>query len=556
MGRAARLLATGALLVLMAVLVPAAPAAAHARMVASTPAGGETVTVAPPRIHLEFDERIESSFGGVQVFDPAGVRVPEQAPPTISGSTVELPLNPITASGTYTVVFRVISADSHPIEARYSFIFQPPAPNTTTTTAVRQIDPADIQLEDAGPGTEAGLWAARAINYLALTLVIGLLVAAVVLLPGRHGDHPLIGRAARAAGMAALVWAASAIALFAFGLSNAAARPLPGALTGNLIDRFAETRFGLVVALQAAVAVVVAALTLPARRRRLLLRLALAVAATGAAAPALWGHAGTDDVRALAVANDWSHLLAVTTWAGGLVALATLALRRRDVPVAAPLGRFSRVAGWAFAVVAVTGVVNASLHLGGVDQLTGTSWGKLALLKAGLLAAIGALGYLARSRLLPAVRDVDADDGDGAGRAAFGRLVRIELVLMVIAFGVATQMASGVPADAEAASRVQSIATAFGEGQLNVTVDPARTGSNVVHVYVLDRTGRVDASARAATLTLQRGSVELEADLLPSGPGHWSALNQRIPAKGEWIVRVRAVTAGREASASGAVIIR
>lgn len=552
------------LLVAAAALLWWAPlASAHARLVGSTPAGGATVTEAPPLIRLEFDEAIESSFGGVQVFDQAGSRVPELAPPTISGRAVELPMTPMKAAGTYTVVFRVISADGHPVEARYSFLFEPPAPTTSSTTTTSEstlppatpttvagVDPDDLELEDAGSGTATGLWLSRALNYLALALLIGFLATAVVFVsPGEAGERTR-RRALQAAAVTGGGLVLTGVALFAFGLSNAAARGLPGVLTGELIDRFAETRFGRIVLAQAVVAAAATVLALAARRWARLAKGALVAAGVAALGPALWGHAGSDDLRAVAVANDWLHMLAITTWSGGLAALALLLLGRSGDPVEGPARRFSRLAGWALGAALVTGVVNALLHLGGVDQLTDTRWGKLVIVKVGLLAGIAAVGYLVRSRVLPQLRD---DDGS---RRVFARLVGVELVLMVLAFAAATQMANGIPADAEAASRVQSIAVAFGDGQLNLSVDPARTGSNVIHIYVLDATGRSDGSAQQAEMTLIQGSTRLEAELVPSGPGHWSALNQRVPTAGEWIIRVEATTATGAASASGAVTIR
>lgn len=544
-----------------AVLVTFAPAAgAHARLVSSSPAGGATVTDAPGVVRLDFDERIESSFGGVQVFDPAGVRVGEQSPPNISGSTVELPIAPLESAGTYTVVFRVISGDGHPIEARYSFIFQPPSPATTTTvtaavtsstTAPPQVNPAGIELEDAGSATTAGLWVSRVLNYLGLALVVGFLLAAAILLPGREGTHPAVRRASTVASVVGALWAASGLALFAFGLSNAAARPLPDVLSGELLGRFAGTRFGWLALAQAAAASVVTLLAAASRSRPVLAKAALAVAAVGAVAPGLWGHAGTDQVAVLAVANDWAHVLGVATWVGGLAALTFLLLRRAELPVSEPVGRFSRMAGWALLVVGATGAANTVLHLGGFGQLTDTGWGRLAVLKAALFASIAGVGYLARSRALPKL-----SDGEPGTRRAFARLAGVELLLMVAAFGVATQMASGVPADAEAASRVQSIATTFGDGQLNVTVEPARTGDNVVHIYVLDRNGIADKSARGATLSLEQGGRSIQPRVFVSGPGHWSAFDLVVPTKGEWIIRVSAATDAGAATATGAVTIR
>ncbi|MPZ29366.1 MAG: hypothetical protein GEV12_24000, partial [Micromonosporaceae bacterium] len=209
---------------------------------------------------------------------------------------------PLEEPGTYTVVFRIISGDGHPVESRFSFDYKPaPAPSPTATepaappteptptaeptakpsppeTATEAPAPADgpsrpaasadVDLEDAGPGTAAGLWASRLVNYLPLTAVVGLLLAAAVLLVAGDRLSDRQRRAARLAAGASGLWALSAVALFGFGLSTAAARPLPDALSGDLPARFVATRFGYTALAQAGVALAASALAMQARSRR------------------------------------------------------------------------------------------------------------------------------------------------------------------------------------------------------------------------------------------------------------------------------------------------
>lgn len=540
----------------------AGPAWAHARLIASDPAGGATVSEAPAQVTLTFSERIETSFGGVQVFDPAGARV-EAGDARISGTQVRVPLQPLTVPGAYTVVFRIISGDSHPVESRFAFTYQPPPSPSPSSAAVATVPPPerpsaspaaplDIDLEDAGPGTAVGLWTARLVNYLALTAVMGLLLVAAVLLAGGPELSALQRRAARLGAVAAGLWALSGVALFVFGLSTAAARSLPAALSGDLPARFAATRFGSTVLVQAGVAVVVATLAVVARGRPVALA-ALAVAGIGGVAPGWWGHAGSDELAAVALASDWAHVLAVTVWAGGLAALAAFLLRRdSDADLVGPASRFSRLAGWALAVVLATGSVNALLRISAFGQLTGTTWGRLVLLKLALFAGIAVLGWRNRHRMLPRL----ASPEPAAARRAFRTMALAEVGLMVLAFGAATGLASSIPADAEAAARIQSIVTAFGDGgQINLTVDPAATGSNLVHLYFLDATGR-PSEVTDPSLTFRNGAARLDAQLLLSGPGHYTVLSQPIDESGDYQVTVSARVDGQPTSATGTITIR
>jgi hypothetical protein len=134
-------------------------------------------------------------------------------------------------------------------------------------------------------------------------------------------------------------------------------------------------------------------------------------------------------------------------------------------------------------------------------------------------------------------------------------LARAELVLMVAAFAAATGMASGIPPDAGAGARVQSIAAAFGDGQLNLSIDPAVAGDNVVHLYVLDASG-LPRPVEDLTVRLDGDQAQLAVPVLPAGPGHFSAPSFTVSEPGVYTVRVTGVLVTGPASASGTVVIR
>ena len=574
------------LLVVLAVaalptLAGAVPAAAHARLIATDPAGGATVERPPDRVLLTFSERIESTFAGVQVFGPDRERV-DSGQPRVEGEQVNVPLQPLTQAGRYTVVFRIISGDGHPVKSQFNFKLDLPAqpePSeaptsdateaptesaseqsegetpTPTDAAPEPLEPVGpdepFELEDAGTGTKVGLWLARLANYIALTAVIGLLVTLLYLLPRAEAEDGTRRRLARAAAVAAAAWAASALILFVFALSTAAARALPEALNGSLMGQFVQTRFGWTVLLQAALAVILALIVLTSRVR-VALFVAASIAAIAAMAPAWWGHAGTDELPAIALLSDWSHVLAAAAWVGGLAVLAVVVLRRQEeIDAVGPSRRFSRLAGTALTVVVLTGVVNALLHLGNPENLLGTTWGRLVIAKVVVVGVIAAMGWRNRTRLLPRL---GGEDGARA-RSAFRMMAAAEVAVMLVAFGLATGLASGIPADAEAASRIQSVAGAFGEGQINVTIDPAQVGSNLIHVYFLDNNGR-QQEVEDPALTFVSDGEPIEARLFKAGPGHYTVLAQQFTTPGEYEMRLSARTAGERVETTATVTIR
>ncbi len=105
---------------LVVALAPAAPAWAHSQLTAMSPADGSTVAVAPTEVVLTFNENIQDIGDAVIVTGPDRVRV-EDGPPTILDANATEKLHPLTVRGHYTVSYRVVSADGHPVTRTLGF---------------------------------------------------------------------------------------------------------------------------------------------------------------------------------------------------------------------------------------------------------------------------------------------------------------------------------------------------------------------------------------------------------------------------------------------------
>src|SRR6266702_4387480 len=94
----------------------------------------------------------------------------------------------------------------------------------------------------------------------------------------------------------------------------------------------------------------------------------------------------------------WAHLLAAALWAGMLfyVVRAGIAWRADPGAVRGLIGLYARAAAWLFAVVVVTGVVSAVVLVQPLGDLLTTGYGRVLLIKAGLVAAAAALAVAGR----------------------------------------------------------------------------------------------------------------------------------------------------------------
>jgi methionine-rich copper-binding protein CopC len=106
---------------LLAPLLSAAAAHAHAFLDHAEPRVGSSVGAAPRQLSLWFTQNLEPAFSGAQVVDSAGSRVDTGARVDAANrSLMRVPLKSL-RPGSYTVRWRVLSVDTHTTEGSFSF---------------------------------------------------------------------------------------------------------------------------------------------------------------------------------------------------------------------------------------------------------------------------------------------------------------------------------------------------------------------------------------------------------------------------------------------------
>lgn len=103
-------------------LLPVAVGWAHAALVKSIPARRATVTRAPDRVQLWFNEQLESQFARCSVWDRHGTQVDLRDARVDPDDPKQLSVGlPPLGPGAYTVKFRVLSVDGHVVGSEYAF---------------------------------------------------------------------------------------------------------------------------------------------------------------------------------------------------------------------------------------------------------------------------------------------------------------------------------------------------------------------------------------------------------------------------------------------------
>jgi copper transport protein len=147
-------------LALALLAVAPSSALAHATLEASTPERGAKLDAVPQQVALRFDEAVEASFGALRVFDQSGREVQAGKPfrPGGDASRVAVKLRAGTKPGGFTVTYRVVSADSHPVSGGFVFTVGDAAAPAKTVDEL-------LQGSDSGPVTATAFSAVRAVQY-------------------------------------------------------------------------------------------------------------------------------------------------------------------------------------------------------------------------------------------------------------------------------------------------------------------------------------------------------------------------------------------------------
>ncbi|MGQ4382269.1 copper resistance CopC/CopD family protein [Streptomyces sp. SAS_270] len=366
----------------------AGTASAHAGLSSVDPGDGAVLKSAPRAVTLTFTESVGLLDGSFRVLDPANRRVHTGEPQHADGrsDTARVTLPRDLGTGTFTVAWRVVSADSHPVSGAFTFSV---GKRSATTAAV-----PDTPVEDPATGSLYDI--ARYGAYTALALLIGTAVFALVCRPNDIAPlkQPLL------AGWWTLL--ATTLALLVLrGPYETGSGPAtafdPSALRHTL-----TSCPGVALLARLVLLAVAAALFLRLRRRADQARPTPALLAVGAALcvglALTWvsaEHASAGIQVPLAMTSSILHLLAMAVWLGGLAALLiTLYRSRSAAPLpATALPRFSRLAFTSVTVLTLTGIYQSWRGLGSWHALTSTSYGGILIAKlcavALMLAAAG-----------------------------------------------------------------------------------------------------------------------------------------------------------------------
>lgn len=462
----------------------ASTALAHTDFESSDPADQSTVDGPLSEIVIDFTNPAVLSGDGIQVLGPDGAIVAPVAIDTTDGTSFIARFDPPLGDGTYGVRWEVQAGDAHPIDGSFRFDVvnatpaAPPATTTSTTTTVvpaasdaaaappaTTVPPAatgielDEFLADDGDGGDNGVMAGRIgrlITFTGTILGVGLLAALAVFLRGSRDELRTIVGWVRLAGVA--VTAGGLVELMALHSNNT-----------DGVTTLLDTKPGIAAALKIVAGIVVwvgfrpgaGEINIPARSvsaatltdaatsplassefaARWVPGPTASVGLAGYAAVlvSFWfdGHTVSKGSWPLHALVNLVHLGAASVWVGGVVAMATVAWKRRhrgdDTGIASMVVRFSGLASVSLVAVTVAGLAMTYLIVDDLGDLTGTDWGRVLLVKTAVVAVAAGLGAVNHFRLRPAL---EARPDDPETLRELRRSLAVEAVVFLVVIAV------------------------------------------------------------------------------------------------------------------------
>ncbi|WP_139265893.1 copper resistance CopC/CopD family protein [Bacillus nitratireducens] len=512
------------------ILIPKS-ASAHAYVVKSNPAENETLKKVPTVVKIEFDEDIQvSHFNTLFVRDTSGKRVDlkDAHIDKKNKKLLEAGLKENLKDGLYSIQWKAISADGHPIQGVIPFRIGPAAAGGE-----------DVQVEEMGYVPQIDMIVERGILYTSFSLFLGVLFFNLIIY---KGNATLVRSKSKK-----IIW----ISLFGIFISLLFNLPLQAKINADvswleafdpilLKETLQLSVFGYVWITQMALISMLMIITYFAVKREklssfkvwsvpMLLFVGLLVM------KAINSHAYGLKFKDIAVVMDFLHLFAASLWIGGLSSIILL-LRKEDDEWTMywdAIKRFSPWATGAVIVILLTGLFNSTFFIPTIHSLFDTKYGLALLAKMLLFVFMGVLGIIHYVR------------GKMRAQQGLGVTVKVEFIIGIIIFVIVAFMTNVQTPPMPPTGPFTESKQLDNGYEITLHVSPNKVGQNTFHITLKDENGQPVTEMEQIILTTQsldmnmgKGSFKVSA----TSPGEYEAEGMYINMTGNWNIHVHGLT--------------
>ncbi|MCH4566730.1 copper resistance CopC/CopD family protein [Bacillus sp. ES1-5] len=523
----------GAWLLIACVLIILIPksASAHAYIVKSNPAENETLKNAPSVVKIEFDEDIQvSHFNTLFVRDTSGTRVDlkDAHIDKKNKKILEVGLKENLKNGLYSIQWKVISADGHPIQGVIPF-----------RIGSEEAGADDIQVEEMGYVPQIDMIMERGVLYTSFSLFIGVLFFNLIMYKGNATS--VRSRSKN------IIW----ISLLGILISLLFNLPLQTKINADvswleafdpllLKETLQLSVFGYVwitqmVLISSLIIVTYFAMKCEKLSSFKVWSIPIVLFIGILVMKAFNSHAFGLKFKEIAVVMDFLHLFAASLWIGGLSCIVLL-LRKEDDKWSMywdMIKRFSPWATGAVIVILITGLFNSTFFIPTINSLFDTKYGLALLAKILLFIFMGILGI------------VHYVKGKMRAEQGLGATVKVEFIIGIIIFVIVAFMTNVQTPPMPPTGPFTESKQLDNGYELTLHVSPNKVGQNTFHITLKDENGQPVTDMEQIILTTQsldmnmgKGSFKVSA----VSPGEYEAEGMYINMTGNWNIQVHGLT--------------
>ncbi|MEK4810773.1 MULTISPECIES: copper resistance CopC/CopD family protein [Bacillus] len=523
----------GTWLLIACVLIISIPksTSAHAYVVKSNPVENETLKEAPSVVKIEFDEDIQvSSFNTLYVRDTSGKRVDlkDAHIDKKNKKLLEAGLKENLKNGLYSIQWKVISADGHPIQGVIPF-----------RIGSAEAGADDVQVEEMGYVPQIDMIMERGVLYTSFSLFIGVLFFNLIMYKGNSTS--VRSRSKN------IIW----ISLFGIFISLLFNLPLQAKINADvswleafnpllLKETLQLSVFGYVwitqmVLISSLIIVTYFAMKCGKLSSFKVWSIPIVLFIGILVMKAFNSHAYGLKFKEIAVVMDFLHLFAASLWIGGLSSIILL-LRKEDDKWSMywdMIKRFSPWATGAVIVILITGLFNSTFFIPTIHSLFDTKYGLALLAKILLFIFMGILGI------------VHYVKGKMRAQKGLGATVKVEFIIGIIIFVIVAFMTNVQTPPMPPTGPFTESKQLDNGYELTLHVSPNKVGQNTFHITLKDENGQPVTDMEQIILTTQsldmnmgKGSFKVSA----VSPGEYEAEGMYINMTGNWNIHVHGLT--------------
>lgn len=158
----------------VAMFATATPALAHNVLISTDPAKDAAIEVGPPQVTLTFDQYVQDAENQVAVTGPGGGQWAD-SPVRVTNNVVSVPLRPLGPAGEYTIGYRILSADGHPVTGEVKFTLTKAGTGTpASVSAAKGSGSGRTDTAGSSGGVPIWAWIAGAVVLLGVGLTVAL----------------------------------------------------------------------------------------------------------------------------------------------------------------------------------------------------------------------------------------------------------------------------------------------------------------------------------------------------------------------------------------------